>query len=381
MSLLNIYGHTSSNTMISNAFIDDYMKDANDAQIKVYLYLNRCVSAGMSVSVSDIADKFNHTERDVIRALKFWEQSGVMTLEYDSDHNLVGISFLDLMRRSSVDASAQDAFAVSAQPTQGSCAAPTSSACVAPTRKTSRAHREVAASNMSENIRKIPVPVVPAKPAYTIDELKAFKSRPEIQELLFITEQYLAKPLTPTDVRSIMYISDGLHFDTALADYLVQYCVENNKRDLRHIEKTAVSWAEANIRSVEEAQKYARGCDDDIQTICTALGRTTAPSLAESEFYRRWTNEFAFSQEIILEACKRACLATDKHRFEYTNGILKNWSESGIKTLADIDQMEDAFKASRPTSATVAKKTKNSFNTFKQNDYDFSELERQLVSN
>mgnify|MGYP000110404848 FL=1 len=63
-------------TVVSNFFIDEYMKDANDAQIKVYLYLLRMMTAGLTTSVSDIADKFNHTEKDVLRALKYWEKAG-----------------------------------------------------------------------------------------------------------------------------------------------------------------------------------------------------------------------------------------------------------------------------------------------------------------
>ena len=50
------------------------MKDANDAQLKVYLYLIRMMNANLPTSVSDIADKFNHTEKDVLRALKYWEK-------------------------------------------------------------------------------------------------------------------------------------------------------------------------------------------------------------------------------------------------------------------------------------------------------------------
>ena len=68
-------------TVIPNRFIDEYMKDANDAQIKVYLYLIRVMSAGLSTGVSEIADKFNHTEKDVIRALKYWEKAGLLSLD------------------------------------------------------------------------------------------------------------------------------------------------------------------------------------------------------------------------------------------------------------------------------------------------------------
>ena len=76
-------------TVVSNFFIDEYMKDANDAQIKVYLYLLRMMTAGLTTSVSDIADKFNHTEKDVLRALKYWEKAGLLSLEFDQVKTIV----------------------------------------------------------------------------------------------------------------------------------------------------------------------------------------------------------------------------------------------------------------------------------------------------
>ena len=57
MSNLTIYQDNYTDaTVISNVFIDDYMKDANDAQLKVYLYLIRMMNAHMSTSISDIAN-------------------------------------------------------------------------------------------------------------------------------------------------------------------------------------------------------------------------------------------------------------------------------------------------------------------------------------
>lgn len=85
MARLTIYpdNHVDS-TVVSNLFIDEYMKDANDAQLKVYLYLLRMMSAHLATSVSDIADRFNHTEKDVLRALRYWEkQQQLLSLDYD----------------------------------------------------------------------------------------------------------------------------------------------------------------------------------------------------------------------------------------------------------------------------------------------------------
>ena len=62
---------------------------------RVYLYLLRCLSTSAAktpeVSISSIADKFNHTEKDVKRALKYWEKLNLLQLEYGEDKSLKSI--------------------------------------------------------------------------------------------------------------------------------------------------------------------------------------------------------------------------------------------------------------------------------------------------
>ena len=56
--MFTIYNDSGSDsTMVSNLFIDEYMKSANDAQIKVYLYLLRMMGTHRAASVSDMADQ------------------------------------------------------------------------------------------------------------------------------------------------------------------------------------------------------------------------------------------------------------------------------------------------------------------------------------
>lgn len=342
MGSLKISKNSSfSNTVIANLFIDEYMKDANDAQLKVYLYLTRMISANLPVGITDIADKFNHTEREVMRALKYWEQMGLMSLEYDADKNLCGI--------------------VLQEPGKVKQPAP---------------KRESAASNITEHIQRVAVKAIPEKPSYSLDEMKAFKQMDEPQQLLFIIEQYLAKPLSAADIRSIMYIYQELKFNSDLIDYLVQFCVERNKREFRYIEKVAVSWAEAGIKTAKEAAKYSDTYDATTLSIMKALGRMTQPTTREIDFIKKWTLELGFSKDIILAACERTCLATDKHRFEYTDGILNNWSNSGVHHVSDITKLEELHK---PNKNIV--NASNKFNSFKQNTYDFSQLEREILSN
>ena len=81
-------------TLISNIFIDQYMRDANDAQLKVYLYLLRMMNAGKSTSISDMADQFNHTEKEVLRSLRYWEKRGLIALEFDGDGDISSLHMI-----------------------------------------------------------------------------------------------------------------------------------------------------------------------------------------------------------------------------------------------------------------------------------------------
>ena len=51
------------NTIISNCFIDHYLADANDAQIKVYLFLLRSLGSSQATSICAIAYRKGYPAR------------------------------------------------------------------------------------------------------------------------------------------------------------------------------------------------------------------------------------------------------------------------------------------------------------------------------
>ena len=61
------------------------MPGANGEFVKLYLYLLRCAGTGRELSISSIADFFDHTEKDVRRALSYWEKLKLLKLRYDED--------------------------------------------------------------------------------------------------------------------------------------------------------------------------------------------------------------------------------------------------------------------------------------------------------
>ena len=351
----------ADSTVVSNLFIDEYMKDANDAQLKVYFYLLRMLNADQAISVSGIADKFNHTEKDVIRALKYWEKQQILDLDFDENKTLVGIHLRDL--------SAQ------AAPVPQHNVLLTSG----PVQNTSSGVAVVSTVNSAVTSRPQETQTY-TKPAYSLDQLREFKEREETSQLLFIAEAYIGKPLTPSEIKTILFFTDVLHFSEDLIDYLLQYCVERGKKDFKYIEKVAVNWAEEGITTPKQAQKFSTRYDKSVYSIMNSLGRTTAPTAKELEFISRWTRDYGFSTDIILEACERSSLATDKHRFEYAEGILNSWREANVHHKADIQQMDASYqkkKAAKPASSGSS----NRFTQFTQNSYDFAALEKEILSN
>lgn len=370
MARLTIYkDNYVDSTVVSNRFIDEYMKDANDAQLKIYLYLIRMLNANQATSVSDIADKFNHTEKDVIRALKYWEKNKLLNLDYDEEKNLVGIHLCDLNAPANSAASscnvtlsaapaAQSVVPLTGQAVSGQSASGMASGITAPASKSAGAF---------------------TKPVYSPDQLREFKNRETTAQLIFIAESYIGRPLTPSEIKSILFFTDVLHFSEDLIDYLIQYCVDRGKKDFKYIEKVAISWAEEGISTPKQAEKFSTKYDRNVYAIMNELGRSGSPTAKEMEYITRWTKEYGFTTDIIFEACERTVLATDKHRFEYAEGILSNWKRENVHHKADIHRIDDLYQqkrkaASRPASA-------NKFNQFTQNSYDFDALEKELLSN
>ena len=355
MSCLKIYQDSCADvTIVSNRFIDEFMPQANDAQLKIYLFLLRMLSAGRSLDIPEIADVFNHTEKDVMRALKYWEKCGVLLLEYDAAKNLTGIRLLDLTGSRPVSGNASEK--------------------AVPQKTVSEAERQ---KTPSESRRSSDQEAY-ARPSYSLDDLKAFQEKDSTAQLLFIAEQYLGRTLSPSDIKSILFFSDRLHFSDDLIDYLLQYCVERGKKDFRYMEKVAISWAEAGVTTPAEAERQAGRYDRTVYTIMNSLGKTNAPTRREAEFIRRWREEYGFEPSIIMEACERTVLATDRHRFEYADKILSSWKESGVHHLSDIARLDAGFQKEKPARQT-RERSADRYNRFMQNSYDYDALEKELL--
>lgn len=366
MTPLTIYQDNShKTTVVSNYFIDEYMSDANAAQIKIYLYLLRQMGEGLATSVCEMADFLNYPEKDIVRALKYWEKQGILSLDVDEKNQLTGIHMLPFPE-SLVNKKTSTTVSLDVSKNVASTSVDTK-------KPTHEQHTgEIVVRNAGTYV----------KPVYSLDDLKQFKEKDSTSELIFIIESYLRRTLSGSDLQTIYFFSETLKMSDDLIDYLFQYCIERGKSDFHYIEKVAINWVENGIKTPTEAKEFSYKYAKIVYTVMKALGKATVPTEEEASYVHTWSKDLGFTDDIILEACKRSVTGTDKNRLQYADTILKSWKNNQVITINDIEKLDEDFKK-RKTSASGQQKPnykKGSFYQFEQRDYDFDALEKQLLT-
>lgn len=354
---------TSESTVIPNIFIDNYMPSANGAYVKVYIYLLRCmVSADMEITLSSIADHLEDTEKDIIRALCYWEKVNLLSLVRDTNNHIVSITINDIYTVK--DNQNTEEFAT---------------ATATP----------VAISEQIEPASTHPNQVF-EKPTYSEAQIKQLTNNDEVKWLLNIIEIYLDRLIKPMDLQLILYLYESLGFSSELIMYLYEYCVSKNKKNPSYIEAVALSWAEEGIDTVEKAEEATVLYNSNYNAVNKAFGLNRAPGNVEKQFINKWLNKFGFSIDIIVEACNRTILMTQKPDFKYADKILENWFKKNVKELSQVAKLDEehsknvnakvnSSKAIPPTKPS----TSNRFNAFPQRTYtneDYSSMEQRLLN-
>lgn len=347
MNYITLQNNQTTYTAIPNRFLDDYMPKANGEFVKVYLYLLRNSNTTSSTSISGIADQMNHTENDVLRALRYWEQEGLLKLTFHTDSSLTGITLCDYYHSDM----------------------PRSSEEPAPyAKKESLTNKEGISSQFT----------VPPKQNYSHTQLKNFLASEDIEQILYVAQKYLGITLSDTDTNTILYFYDGLHFSADLIEYLIEYCVSIGQRSMRYIEKVAISWAEKGYCTVSEAKDNTTAYSKNCFAVMKSFGiNNRRPGNSEILMIQKWTNEYGFTIDIITEACNRTIRSIHQPSFEYADRILTKWKKQGVKYMTDIVEQDKQFiKDSKPDT----KFSNNRFNNITPRNYAYDDLEKQLLN-
>ncbi len=335
--------HTCTATLVSNIFIDRYMPEASGSFVKVYLYLLRCLSdTTKPFSLSKAASDLDETEKNILRALSYWENNQVLSLTMENN-TLTGITLLELKEEQ--EKPLEPTITITAQP-----------------------------STEPEDIYQTPV--------YTEEQMTELLESNEISLTLNVVEIYLERLLTPQDINLVVYLYDKLHFSSDLILHLYEYCIGKNKKKCEYIEKVAISWHKEGIDTIEKAQEYNILFDSCFNAVNKVFSLGRMPMGPERDFIRKWS-AFKLPLELITEACNRTILNINKVDFKYTDRILENWYKAGISSIEEAKVLDTSRSLMNPRAINENKvrqipnmtKSASSYNNYSQRQYSQTELD------
>ena len=266
-------------------YIEHIMPSANAAYVKVYLYAMLLAVEGRHMENSEIAKKLGLIESDVVAALGYWNGQGVMS----------GTGDTIIIKRSSDE--------------------------------------ELAA----ENDRK------------QIDEVsKIIDGDKNLSALCALAQEILGKTLGSGDIETLYWFYDRLGFSPEVISMLLEYCVSMGKRNMKYIEKVAITWQENNITTIDAAQAYIsrQNAGRDYISSLKKLFGITDRSLSKSEqlYLESWRDELDMSEDMAALAYEYTILAIGKLSFPYINTILKRWAKQGIRTIPEAEKDHELHK-------------------------------------
>ena len=436
--------HIPPITTIYNSFIEDYMPAANGSYVKVYLYIAKCLQAKESnFSISSLADQLENTEKDILRALMYWEKKGLMSLNRDkATGEILGLEMLipfaerdfdtyentakesaaslgvdsdlsetgalnrrnsDFSETSALDRRNSDLSETGALDRRNSDLSETgaldrrnsdfsetdaantstyeSSRTDAPSNVNSDVHRasNSAQENNSSAVKPIQVPP---------EQIQELSANEDFVWVCNVVESYLERPMKPTEIQLITYLYGTLHFSRELILHLYDYCISMGKTACNYIQTVALSWHEQGIKTPEQAQNASVRYLASYNAVSKALGLGRGLAEIEKKYVDHWQNDWNMDLSVILEACNRTVLKLHHADFKYTEGILSHWNEQNVRTLQGVEQSDLHYaqtkeqKEKKKPSTSGKQTPRNQFQNFKQRDVsseELQELERKLL--
>lgn len=292
---------------VPNSVVDNYIKLANEASIKVLLYVLR--NSGQSLSSKAISSALNITENQVEEAFIFWENANIFPKNMPAFEEK------------------RDAAAVT-QPI--------------PEKKTLKQERQEYNINPSEIAERV-------------------EKSEDIKCLFTMSEQAFARPLTHTEQRSLIWIHDYLGLSTEVILMLTTFCISADKGNIKYIETVAADWQEREINTLNKAQIEIKRLEDMQgfnNKLMKIFGMNRKPTSKQQTFIDSWKDK-NYSLELIEYAYEKTIESIDKLNFPYMNKILENWYSQGFTTKSQIDNIQ------KPDSENQKKEYSFDVNDFK----------------
>lgn len=287
---------------VPQSVVDNYIKLANEAALKVLLYALR--HSGRNFSDDEAAQDLNLKKTQIEEAFAFWENANIFSKGAVEKENVTVQHTEHLVQEKTV-------------------------------------RRNSMPSGTAYNLK-------PTEIAKRVSECE------DVRVMFMMAETSFGRPLNHTEQRSFIWMHDFLGLSADVIITIAAYCVSIEKGNIKYIETTASDWAEKGINTLELVQEEIKAQEEKHSfngKVMKAFGMQRRPTAKQQEFIDSW-KEKGYSIELIEYACEKTIEAIDKINFPYINKILENWYSQGLITKAKIDSESENRKNNKRAETT-----------------------------
>lgn len=185
----------------------------------------------------------------------------------------------------------------------------------------------------------------------------------------------------------------GLYTQYALSpDYIVTlaaYLSSKGNLTVKRLTNEAIRISGKGIDNAEALDAYitnieeSTGAEWEFRRVLGIYSRNLSPS--EKGYFKKWSEDFGYSVNIVTEAYDIATLNTQKGDLRYMDKILTDWHEAGCRTVNECKARAEAEGAKLTAEKATKKHAKSEAQTPRYGNFDVNEafmnaLERSFKS-
>lgn len=174
---------------------------------------------------------------------------------------------------------------------------------------------------------------------------------PNIPWLLEELQNRLARPLSPSESETVVYLYTYLRLSPDYMLMAVEYCKCIGKTHMRYIEKLITGWVDSGVDTHDKAEKHIceltrRASNEGLIRSLFGVGDRELSS-KEKSYINTWFTEYGFDTELIKLAYEKTVDNTGKVAFPYLHKILSQWQLQGVRTVEQAEREMTNGKQSR----------------------------------
>ncbi len=224
------------------------------------------------------------------------------------------------------------------------------------------------------------------KPSYSQAEIDVVATENKhISGLFYQAEKILSKVLTASDMELLYSFNDWLGLPIEVILMLLTYAAKKGKTTKRYLETVAIDWAEKGIDNYEAAEAYItelEAMDSAERQIRAILGiYDRGLTATEKKYIKIWAEDLKIPPELISLAYDKTVEYTGKLSWSYMDKMIKNWYDSGFKTVLDVKNSDEEFYKNKDINKKEKPVRTSGFNNYEDsNKDDYKELEEQILN-